>query len=214
MTGRAFPVYTRAERLADLAIHVAGVGGGIVACVALLALVVPHVDGRAALGLCLYAPALLAMLGASAAYNLTAPSRLKALLRRLDHAAIFVLIAGTYSPFALAKIGGTWGTGLFALNWGLAVAGVLHAVVWPRFGERLETAIYLAMGWSVLVVLDTFLAAVSPAVVALILAGGVLYTAGVAFHAAHHLKFHNAIWHAFVLAAAAAHNAAMWLAFG
>lgn len=208
-----FPVYSRAEQLADVTIHIAGVGAGIVGCLALAIVIVPHTDPRAAAGLSLYAPALLAMLGTSAAYNMAGPSQRKLLLRRLDHGAIFVMIAGTYSPFALAKIGGALGFGLFAFNWALAVAGVLHAVVWPRFGERLETVIYLLMGWSVLVALDAFLSAVTLPVVALILGGGVLYTAGVGFHAARGLKFHNAIWHAFVLAAAATHYTAIWLAF-
>ncbi|SDF93415.1 hemolysin III [Limimonas halophila] len=213
MAARAFPVYTRGEWLADLGVHVTGVTVGLVAVAGLIGWLVPHTGSRAALGLSLYAPALLAMLGSSAAYNLTVASPRKGLLRRLDHAAIFVLIAGTYSPFALAKIGGDLGMGLFAANWALAVVGALHAVVWPRFGERLEIVIYLLMGWSILVALDAFLSAATPPVVALLLGGGVVYTAGVGFHAAHRLKFHNAIWHALVLVAAGMHYAAMWVAF-
>lgn len=213
MGAAPFPRYSRAEHRADAAIHAVGLCTGVAGAVALLGVVVPGAAPPAAVGLTLYAPALVAMLGASAAYNLAHEPGRKLVLRRLDHAAIFLMIAGTYSPFALAAIGGPWGLTLFAANWTLAVAGAVHATIWPRWGERAETAVYLLMGWSILLAVDRLLAAVETLAITLLLGGGVIYTLGVILHNAERLPFHNALWHACVLTAAACHYVAIWTTF-
>ena len=208
-----FPGYSRAEHRADAAIHAVGLCAGVVGAAAVLGVVVPAATTPAAAGLTFYAPALVVMLGASAAYNLAREPGRKLVLRRLDHAAIFVMIAGTYSPFALAAIGGPWGVSLFAANWGLAVAGALHATIWPRWGERAETAVYLLMGWSILLAVERLIAGVDTLAIGLLLGGGVIYTLGVILHNAERLPFHNALWHACVLTAAACHYLAIWTTF-
>ncbi len=208
-----FPVYSRAERRADAAVHVVGLALGLAGCVGLAAaaLARPDAGPRLLAGLGPYAAGLLAMLACSALYNLAGdePPARKRLLRRLDHAAIFLMIAGTYTPFALVAIGGAWGAGLLASVWAVAAAGIAAELLGVRRSERLSVAAYLLLGWSVLPALGPLAAAVSPSGVALLAAGGVLYSVGAGFHLWRGLPFQNAVWHGFVLAAAACHYAAV-----
>ena len=141
----------------------------------------------------------------SAAYNLTWHPNWKEALRRLDHAAIFVMIAGSYTPFSLAVIGGTWGWALFAVVWAVAALGVALKLFLPRRFERAAIVLYLAQGWSVLVVVEPLAAALSTPALSLLVAGGAIYTLGVVFHLWRSLPYHNAIWHGFVLAGSVTH---------
>lgn len=199
------PQYSRAERIADAVVHALGLVFGLAACGSLAILLWPYRDGRLGLAVGLYGVGLLAMLACSALYNLVDHAGWKPLFRRLDHAAIFVMIAGTYTPFMLVAIGGTWGFALLGFVWSVAIAGVALKLFWPRRLERLSIAAYLLLGWSIVVVLDPLLGALSAAGLTLLLAGGLLYSLGVVFHLWARLPYHNAIWHAFVLAAAACH---------
>jgi hemolysin III len=203
------PQYSRPERIADAAVHGLGLVFGLAACVFLAIAVLPTHDALLWLALGLYGAGLLAMLTCSALYNLAGPGRWKAVFRRLDHAAIFVMIAGTYTPFTLISIGGAWGGGLLAFVWTVALCGVALKLVWPRRFDRLSVAAYLLLGWSIVVALDPLLGAVSAAGVALLGLGGLLYSLGVVFHLWQRLPYQNAIWHAFVLAAAACHFSAV-----
>ncbi len=205
-----FPDFTPAERTADTAIHVVGVTGGVVGSAVLLAVGLPGADVATAVSLPLYVAGLLAMLTFSALYNLARHPGRKERLRRFDHAAIFVMIAGSYTPFALVKIGGGWGTGLLVFVWVLALAGVTLKLTRPRRAERLSIALCLVMGWSVVVAVVPLVEAVAPPVFVLLLAGGVIYTIGVLFHLWRRLPFHNAIWHLCVLIAAGCHYAAIF----
>ena len=204
-----FPRYSRAERLADGVVHVLGVGFGLAACASLAIIALPSHDALLWLALGLYGLGLLAMLFCSALYNLIPHSGLKVFVRRLDHAAIFVMIAGTYTPFALIAIGGAWGLGLLAFVWTLSLCGVALKLFGTRRFDRLSLAAYLLLGWSVLVAIDPLLGAVSAAGVVLLALGGVLYSLGVVFHLWQRLPYQNAIWHAFVLVAAACHFTAV-----
>ena len=203
------PQYSRAEQIADAVVHGLGVTFGLVACSALVLVALPSGNGLLWLALGLYSSGLLAMLGCSALYNLTTSARYKAVFRRLDHAAIFVMIAGTYTPFTLISIGGAWGLGLLAFVWTVAAVGVLLKLFWPWRFERLSLLTYLLLGWSIVVALDPLLAAVSVAGVALLVTGGALYSLGVVFHLWTRLPYQNAIWHVFVLAAAVCHFSAV-----
>ncbi|GAB4365692.1 MAG: hemolysin III family protein [Kiloniellaceae bacterium] len=203
------PQYSRAERLADAVVHALGLVFGLAACISLAILVLPRADGLRIVAVGLYAGGLLAMLTCSALYNLVDHVRWKPLFRRLDHAAIFVMIAGTYTPFMLVAVGGAWGFGLLAFVWSVALAGVAVKLLWPRRFDRLSVAAYLLLGWSIVVAVDPLLGALSAAGLALLLAGGLLYSLGVVFHLWSRLPFQNAIWHVFVLAAAACHFTAV-----
>jgi len=157
-----------------------------------------------------YLVSLVTVLGVSLAFNLAPVSGVRRLLARLDQAAIFLFIAGTYTPF-LAVLGGTpTATLLTALVWGGALVGIaLKLIVPQRFG-RLAILLYLAIGWSGILVFGT-LAATLPAVTLwLVVAGGIAYSAGIVFHLWDKLKFHNVVWHVFVVAGSTCH---LWAVF-
>ena len=206
-----FPRHTPAEWRADAAVHALGLTLGSVGCAALAAMAPPRAAGdpHRVAALVAYAAGLLAMLGCSALYNLTPEGARKRLFRRLDHAAIFLMIAGSYTPFALVEIAGTWGAGLLAFVWGVAGVGIAVELLGLGRHDGRSVAAYLLLGWSVLAALGPLSAAVSPTGLALLVAGGVLYSVGVAFHLWTRLPYHNVVWHGFVLAAAACHYAAV-----
>jgi hemolysin III len=207
-----FPDFDPAERVADGVIHVVGVSAGAVGSAVLLAVGLPGAGVATAVSLPLYAAGLLAMLTFSALYNLTRHPERKERLRRFDHAAIFVMIAGSYTPFALVKIGGGWGIGLLVFVWVLAILGVVLKLTRPRRGDGLSIVLYLVMGWSVVVAVVPLVEAVAPPVFVLLVAGGVIYTVGVGVHLLRRLRFHNAVWHLCVLIAAGCHYAAVFAA--
>lgn len=159
-------------------------------------------------GLIVYSIGLVGMFAASAAYNLVSHVGVKEILRRLDHAAIFVMIAGSYTPFALV-VGGRAGHMLLAAVWAIAAVGVVIKLRYPRRFDRLSVLLYLSQGWIVLLALDSITAALSNRALSLLVAGGVVYTVGVAFHLMERLLFHNVIWHIFVLGGAACQFAAI-----
>ncbi len=200
---------TQAERIADLCVHAIGLGAAVIGVAVLLALGLPRSVGGTAVGLALYGCGLLAMLTFSMLYNFTLNPRRKAVLRRLDHAAIFVMIAGTYTPFILAEMAGPWGSSVLAAVWAMAAAGVVVKLVWPERLRRATIMFYLAMGWVAIVILGPVLESLGPKLGALMLAGGALYSTGIIFHVWNGLRFNTAIWHGFVVAAAACHYVAI-----
>ena len=204
-----FPQYTIGERLADGALHIIGVTVSLVAATTLIIFAFQHLPSLSFLSLTIYGAALVAVFGCSAAYHLIDRPKLKAILRRCDHAAIYFKIAGTYTPFAILKIGGTTGFALLAIVWVLSVFGAVAKLLWPEHLVRSSYVLYLALGWSVVLALEPLMLAVSPHVVFLLAVGGCLYTAGIVFHLWERLRYHNAIWHAFVLAASACHFTAV-----
>ena len=200
-------VYSPSEIRADALVH----GIGIVAAIAGSIILLAH----AGVGwiLAAYVFGLSAMMIFSAAYNLTPPSHLKWILRRFDHSAIYLLIAGTYTPLLpyLPDATQSWTLGL--ITWRGAAFGVVVKFVFPGRFDRLAILVYLALGWVGVTAAGAFTQVLPPTVISLIVAGGVLYTAGVIFHIWERLKFHNAIWHGFVAAAAACHFAAITLLY-
>jgi hemolysin III len=132
-------------------------------------------------------------------------------LRVLDHSAIFLLIAGTYTPFALVSLRGPWGWTLLAIVWSLAAAGVTVKAVFGARWPVVSTALYIGMGWTVLIALKPLLAHVPPGGIAWLLAGGLAYTGGVVFYAWTRLRYGHAVWHVFVLAGSVCHYVAVVL---
>lgn len=208
MSGAAeFPEYSRGERIADRCIHLVGMGFGVAALAVLATAAVGGGGILTGFSLLLYGCALLAMLTCSALYNLAPPSPRKERLRRFDHAAIFTMIAGTYTPLVLVRMRGAWGLLLFV--WAVAAVGVVLKLRYPRRFERLSIGLYLLLGWSIVVAADPLSAALPRPAIVLLAAGGLLYTGGVVFHLWERLPYHNAVWHGFVLAAAGCHFAAI-----
>lgn len=200
---------TRAELIADAVVHLLGLGFGLAACITLVVFVALKPDLSRGVSLALYGFGLLAMLGCSALYNMTSHARLKTLFRRFDHAAIFVMIAGTYTPFSLIVIGGLWGALLLGFVWSVALVGVFLKLRYPLRFEKLSVLAYLLLGWVILAALQPLISGASLAALVLLLTGGGLYSLGVIFHLWERLPYQNAIWHVFVLAAAACHYAAI-----
>jgi len=203
----SFPEYSLAEKRADAIVHALSVGGAL-AGAGYIGVILGELAWRPALSLAVYGLSLLLTLSLSAAYNLTVNPARKEILRRFDHAAIFTLIAGSYTPLGLAIIGGATGTALTLAVWGLAVIGIALKLAFPRRFEKTAILLYLLQGWLLLFAANSVLAVVPRDVLLLIALGAFLYTLGVVFHLMSRMPFHNAVWHTLVLAAAACHYAA------
>lgn len=201
--------YSRAEYILDAIVHVVGVACGIAANGVLAIMTFLRAELALAVGLGIYAFGLLSMFVCSALYNMSREGWWKSVFRRLDHAAIFLLIAATYTPFALIAIGGRLGMGLLIFVWSVAAAGIVFKLVSPTRWQGLAITTYLLLGWTVVAALGPLVAAVSLPGIILLFIGGVLYSAGVIFHVWSRLPYHRAIWHLFVLAAASCHFSAV-----
>jgi hemolysin III len=200
--------YRRDELAADRAIHLLGIILGSAGAVTMVGVAAPA--GRPiVIAVVIYAVSLVTMLECSAAYHLSGGFARRGLLRRLDHAAIFLLIAGTYTPFTTCRLQGVWAVGMTAAVWIGALAGAAIKLICPHRLIGVSTAIYLALGWIILIGARPIIAAVDPSALALVAVGGALYSIGAGVHLWRSLPFHNAIWHAMVLAAAACHYAAI-----
>jgi len=197
------------ERVADGVVHALGLILGVAGAAALVLLVLFDGDPVLRAPLFIYAAGLLAMFACSAAYNVFPSSPRRDWLRRFDHAAIFAMIAGTYTPFTTLRLNGAWSSGLTAVIWAIAAVGMAVKLLRPRRFETISIVLYLALGWIGLVALRPFLASLDTTTLALLAAGGVLYTVGVVFHVRESLPYHNAIWHGFVLTGAVVHYAAV-----
>ena len=199
---------TEAAKYADLIVHVVGLTLALVGGIVLLTLAV--LSGRISqlVGVSIYAVGILAMLAFSTAYNM-APARLQPKLERLDHAGIFLMIAGSYTPFTTQSLTGAWAWGMTAAVWGVAGIGAASKLFLPHVPRKFSVALYLALGWLVVVALKPMVDAVAWYALLLLVAGGVLYSTGVIFYVNKRLKFARAIWHGHVVAAAAAHWAAI-----
>jgi hemolysin III len=201
---------TPREFAADGLIHGIGILAGFAGVIVLFA-VAGRTDGWVVfVSTAIYCIGLLAMLVFSAVYNLGWQSRHRDLFRRLDQAAIFLMIAGTYTPLTVVGLEGPWETGLIVFVWGVALVGFLLKLCLPRGLDGIAPAIYLLLGWAAIIVLDPLLEALGTSVVALIVLGGVLYSLGMIFHVWRGLPYQNAIWHSFVLIAAAVHYTAIF----
>jgi hemolysin III len=201
----------RREEIADGCIHVLGLGLALGAAPTLLYLSMVRTDGRHILAVAIYALGLILMLTCSACCNMAPRSRHHEWLRRFDHAAIFLMIAGTYTPFLLARMGGAWGWGMLAFVWTTAIAGVGLVLIGAGRFQRFKLTTYLLLGWSIVAAPGPLKDSVAASAIALLLIGGVLYSLGVVFHLWQRLSYHTAIWHGFVLVAASCHYAAVLL---
>lgn len=201
--------YGATEHAADRAIHLAGLVAAAIGAVALAVGAVAWADARTFVAIAIYLLGLLAMLLASARHNLRRRTAGEDWRRRLDHAAIFAMIAGTYTPFTACLLPDQLGVTATAAIWVAALAGIVMKLEFPRRLERISILLYLAMGWQGLIVFP-YLSRLATQPAILILTGGILYSLGAGFHAWRRLPFQNAIWHGFVVVAAAFHYVAIW----
>jgi hemolysin III len=203
---------TARERAADSVVHVLGLGLGVPAAVTVVVLAAIFGSASDVATAAIYASGMVAMFGCSAAYNMLHRHRRREWLQRLDHAAIFGMIAGTYTPFT-RLLEPAWALGLTASVWGIASAGIAGKLCRPRgagaLRRTLSVALYLALGWIGLVAIEPLMTSLAWHTLLLIGIGGAIYSTGVIFHLWHRLPYQNAIWHGFVLAAAGVHYAAV-----
>jgi hemolysin III len=199
--------YSRSEELA----HSLTAGLGIVACaVAIPFLVKVSVPDpwRLATGL-IFGVSALAMFVTSVIYHWASDPELKLVLRKLDHAAIYLLIAGTYTPFALVAITGAWGWTLFGVLWALAVFGIIAKFTIGFRFPKLSLALYLGMGWMSMIAIKPMIDSLTGTQLGWVIAGGIAYTGGVPFYVWKSRRYTHAVWHLFVLAGVACHFVAV-----
>jgi hemolysin III len=194
--------------VADGWVHLAGVAGAAVGGLVLLGLALGMGSAGLTAAVGVYVACLLLMFLVSAAYNLGGP-RWRDLFMRLDQAAIFLMIAGSYTPFTTQRLTGAWAWGLSLTVWTVALVSAACKVLAPNLGNRAWVGVYLALGWLVVVALQPLMATVSFWALGLLLAGGVVYSLGVLVYLRETLPFRSAIWHGFVTAAAAMHFVAI-----
>lgn len=201
--------YSRAELIADGIVHAVGIVLAIAAGSALLALSAFHAAPGEYVAAAFYVVSVLTVLSISLAYNLWPVSPAKWILRRFDHAAIYLLIAATYTPF-LAQLQDALLAGwMFGIVWSAAALGMAAKMLFPGRFDRAAIIFYLAIGWSGIAVLRPILEILPAMTIALIVAGGIVYSCGVVFFVWRGLRFHNAVWHGFVVTGAGLHFAAL-----
>ena len=205
---------TSGEEIANSLTHGLGVVLTLVVGPILVVMAVRSGDPWRVVSAVVYATTLLLLFTSSMLYHGLPSPAAKRIFQRIDHAAIYLLIAGTYTPFTLITLRGPWGWTLFGIIWGLAIAGV---ALKGTFGARLpalSTAVYLGMGWLAVIALRPLLMNVAPRGIAWLVAGGLCYTVGVVFYVRDERhRYHHAVWHVFVLAGSIAHFCAiLWYA--
>lgn len=205
----ALRALTRGELVADGVVHVIGITAGLIGTAILVVAAATQGGPLELAAVVTYSGGLLAMLGCSAAYQILRSSRRRELLRCFDHTAIFLMIAGTYTPFTLLRIRPFWDVVLTATVWSIAGAGIALRLLRPQVFDRVSVGFYLALGWASLATIAPLIPFVHLSTLILLGAGGLLYSAGIVFHLWERLPFQNAIWHGFVLVAAASHYAAV-----
>lgn len=210
MSDGTYPRYALSERIADGTIHALGVVFATVGTILLMVYATARVDDAPVAAIAVYGAALILGFSASALYHMTPWERPRPLFRRIDHAAIYVKIAATYTPF-VALIGTAFAWVVLAVVWALALVGLTMKLAFWRTPGRFGPLLYLGLGWLSVLLIWPVAQTFPLAVVVLILVGGALYSAGVIFYSWERLKFSNAIWHGFVLAASACFFAAISL---
>lgn len=193
------------EELANALTHGLGLVASVGAGAGLIVLAAMAGDGWRIVSAAIYSVALLLLYAASTAYHAVRQGRTKALLELCDHCAIYLLIAGTYTPFTLVALRGAWGWSLFGVIWGLALAGIVFKIVFMGRFSLLSTLIYIGMGWLVVVAAVPMVQALPASTLLWLIVGGLLYTGGTYFYQRRPFPFSHAVWHLFVLGGSICH---------
>ena len=197
--------YSVAEEIAHAITHGVGLLLSIAGLVLLIVLASLHGDAWHIVSCSIFGATLVLLYAASTFYHAIPSPRAKEVLRVLDHAAIFLLIAGTYTPFVLVNLRGGWGWTLFGVVWGLAVLGVVLEAVAKQRVKVLSLVLYLGLGWLVAIATKPLLENVATGGIVLLVLGGLAYSGGVVFYVWRKLPYHHAVWHVFVLAGSVLH---------
>lgn len=199
------------EEVANSVTHGLGLLASLVGAVVLVSLSIEQGEVWHVASAAIYGATLVALYAASTLYHALKGTRARNVLRVLDHCAIYLLIAGTYTPVTLVGLRGGWGWTLFGLAWGLAAAGIVFKVLTTGRYAVFSTIVYVLMGWLCIVAAKPMLVLLSPGALALLGAGGVLYTAGIVFYHSKRVPYSHAVWHLFVVAGSVCHYLAIAL---
>lgn len=203
--------YSRGEEIANSVSHGVGAGLAVAALALLVALSATRGTARHVVGCAVFGGSMTAMYLASTLYHSIPHPSAKGPLQLLDHAAIYLVIAGTYTPFMLVNVRGAWGWSLLAIVWAAAAGGITLRAAFGRRAHLLRVALYVVMGWIAVIVFRPLLASVGIGGLALLGGGGIVYTLGIGFYSWRRLPYHHAIWHLFVLAGSVLHFfAVLW----
>jgi len=194
-----------AEEIANSVSHAVGFLAAVAVSPVLIVSAVQRGSSAQIVGASVFAFTMMLLYLTSALYHILARNKAKQVLRILDHGAVFLLIAGTYTPFTLGVLRGTWGWTLFGLVWGIAVLGVVLKSIGGVRYRRLSTILYLAMGWLIIIAVKPLWLNMPSWGLFWLAAGGVAYTAGVGFYAAKRVRYAHFVWHLFVIAGTACH---------
>jgi hemolysin III len=198
-------LYSIGEEIAHAITHGLGAVLSIAGLCVLVARAAMYGDVWHIVSCAVFGATLVMMYTASTLYHAIPMPRVKHVLRIVDHSMIYLLIAGTYTPFTLVTLHGVWGWSLFGFTWGLALIGVLFKLVATGRFEKVSLAVYLLMGWCVIIAIKPLASALPMGGLILLAAGGLSYSGGVAFYSWQSLRYHHAIWHVFVLAGSVLH---------
>ncbi|HEX6133817.1 MAG TPA: hemolysin III family protein [Longimicrobiales bacterium] len=199
------------EELANAISHGIGVVASLIGGSILIVLAALGGRPSMAVGVVIFAASLLVLYSASTLYHAARAEHIRRRLQVLDHCAIYILIAGTYTPFMIGTVRGGWGWSLFGVIWGLAVGGVLFKLFFTGRFPRVSTAIYLLMGWLALLAIGPLVRTLEPEALAWLVAGGIAYTGGTIFYHSNRIPYAHAVWHAFVLTGSLCHGIAIAL---
>jgi hemolysin III len=199
----------RWEELANTLTHGAGALASLAGGVVLIIMAALGGDPWVIVSVSIFVTSLIALYTASTLYHAARSRTCKARLKLLDHAAIYLLIAGTYTPFMLGALRGGWGWSLFGVVWGFAVVGIALKLAFIGRFRLVSTLVYVAMGWLILVGIIPVVRALDGVILAWLLAGGIAYTAGTPFYHSARVPYAHAIWHLFVLAGSVCHALAV-----
>lgn len=199
------PIYSLNEEIANSTTH--GLGALLSIAALVLLIVFSSLNGNSwhIVSCTIFGSSMILLYTASMLYHLVTTPKMKKLFRTLDHSSIFLLIAGTYTPFTLVSLRGGLGWTIFGLVWSIAIVGVILKTITNPKTEKLSLALYLGMGWLIIIAIKPILQNVEPGGIVLLVAGGLCYSFGVIFYIWRSLIFNHAIWHLFVLAGTTLH---------
>jgi len=202
--------YTRTEETLNVATHALGLLLSILALVLLVVKAAQNGTVWHVVSFAIYGSSLVILYFSSTVFHLIQNQKLRNRLNVLDHASIFLLIAGTYTPFLLVTLRGPWGWSIFGVVWGLAIAGIVVKLFYTGRFNFLSTLLYIVMGWLIIVAIKPLMDALSTEGLLWLFAGGLFYTLGSVFFLVNKIPFNHAIFHVFVLAGSACHFIAVY----
>lgn len=210
MTEELTSRYSRREEYANIATHAVGVLLSIVALVLMVVFAAENGDPYFIVAVSVFGGTLILLYLMSTLYHSFRHPKVKHVFRVFDHSCIYLLIAGSYTPFTLVSMRGGWGWTLFGITWGLALCGIVFKIFFTKRFNILSTLMYIALGWLVVVAAKPIIASVPTGGIVWLFAGGMLYTSGVVFYVWRRVPYHHAIWHLFVMAGSFCHFLAVY----